>query len=314
MVTQNCFLLFQESMSGEPMNGNTLNIPSIKPQDLQLGQVEHYQPKTPVSDMLPRYKQSVSYKGCKVCIQVPASELHALIYSSKSMYGDAVLVPVSQWLRHQIDVINKFVEDNVRVPNDLTLNWAASVTSYYKPIYNGNNIFIPMSKYCRFTQDVNGNLIDLPSQPRPNFGRGRYQFTIEVPDVYMGPHKSGHLYTTNLRVTRIHFQSVAPNAPLTLVQNYGMPVSKPMSASHSTPINYAVSQSVRQDSPGEDVTGRCVVDTPPSFYTSLNDTPQTSAPMAIELDLSNSVSSSMAGMLPTSTMKPKRRRKAVISE
>ena len=132
--------------------------------------------------------------------------------------------------------------------------------------------------------------------------------------MYMGPHKSGHLYTTNLRVTRIHFQSVAPNVPLTLVQNYGMPVSKPMSASHSTPINYAVSQSVRQDSPGEDVTGRCVVDTPPSFYTSLNDTPQTSAPMAIELDLSNSVSSSMAGMLPTSTMKPKRRRKAVISE
>ena len=36
--------------------------------------------------------------------------------------------------------------------------------------------------------------------------------------------------------------------------------------------------------------------------------------MAIELDLTNSVSSSMAGMLPTSTMKPKRRRKAVISE
>ena len=316
------FLLFQDIMSGESMNENAFCATSIKPQDLQLGKLEQHQPKIPVSDMLPRYKQTLTYKGCKVNIQVPACELHALIYSAKSMYGDAVLVPISKWLRQQIDIINKFMEENVRIPNELKQQWLVSMLSYYKPIYNGNNIYIPMSKYCRFTQDVNGNLIDLPSQPRPNFGRGRYQFTIEVPEVYMGPHKSGHLYTTNLRVTRIHFQSVACNTPMALVQNYAMPVSKPM-PSHSVPMNYAVSQPLRQESPGHDVTGRWVVDTPQSFNASmidttqsflntLNDTPQASMPMAI--DVPTTVSTSMAGVLPTSTMKPKRRRKTVITE
>ena len=108
-------------MNTDAMNSNTLTSPSINPQDLQLGQVEHHMPKIPVSDNLPRYKQSISYKGCRICIQLPASELHALIYSNKSMFGDAVLVPISQWFKHQIEIINTFVEGNVCIPNELKM-------------------------------------------------------------------------------------------------------------------------------------------------------------------------------------------------
>ena len=178
-----------------------------------------------------------------------------------------------------------FVEGNVRLPNELTLQWSANVPSFYKPIYAGHNIFISLSKYCRFTQEVNGNLIDLPSQPRPNFGRGLYTFTIEIPSVYIGPHKSGHLYTTNLRVTRIHFQSTASNVASALVQNYAMPISQSMpdKLSVSQPITQSVSQSLPQ-------------------------TRQTTPPM----DIGPNEGMSMAGILPTETLKPKRRRKTVV--
>ena len=261
------------------MNTDTMSTTSLNSKELQLGTMEQYIPKTPVSDNLPRYHQTISYGGSKLAIQVPANELYALIYSSKSMYGDAVLVPLSNWLKHQFNIIDTFVEGNVRLPNELTLQWSANVAGYYKPIYSGQNIFISMSKYCRFTQDVNGTLIDLPSQPRPNFGRGSYTFTIEVPSVYIGPHKSGHLYTTNLRVTRIHFQSVASDMSSTLVQNYAMPVSQSLPVNPSIRISQSLPQT-RQMSPGMDI-----------------------GPDEVK---------TMTGVLPTETLKNKRRRKTVV--
>ena len=268
----------QENMNSNSNNPNSMTTASLNPQQLELGKPEQYIPKVPVSDTLPRYHQTISYGGCKLNIQVPASELFALIYSNKSMYGDAVLVPVSKWLKQQFELINMFVERNACIPNELSMQWSVNLPSYYKPIYDGHNIFISMSKFCRFTEEVNGNLIDLPCQPRPNFGKGLYSFTIEVPYVYIGPHQAGHLYTTQLRVTRIHFQSIASDVPSTLVQNYSMPVSLPQS------VNTSVNQSL-----------------PVS---------QTSAPM----DIGPNRVVSMSGILPCEASKPKRRRKAVVSE
>lgn len=298
-MIQNRLFLFQEAM-------NTDTASSIDPQELSLGPREQYIPKTPVSDTLPRYKQTVMYKGCKVCIQVPASQLFALIYSSKAMYGDAVLVPVTQWLREQFAILDTFLERNVRLPNELTLRWSASLPGYYKSIYNGNNIFIFMSKYCRFTQEVNGNLIDLPSQPRPNFGKGRYAFTIEVPDVYIGPHKSGHLYSPNLRVTHIHFQSVASNDSSAFVQNYAMPVSQPMSVEKCNP-HFAV----RIMSPIKDLNSNRTCGSMMSSGMDIGPDSVSHSSMSCEKGIDYDRNANMAGMLPT---KPKRRRKAVISE
>ena len=126
------------------MNTDTsTNAPSINPQHLQLGKLEQYIPKTPVSDTLPRYKQSISYGGCNVSIQTSSSELHALIYSSKSLYGDAVLVPVCKWLQEQFDILDFYVDGNVHIPNELALQWSSSVPGLYMSIYKGHNIFCP---------------------------------------------------------------------------------------------------------------------------------------------------------------------------
>ena len=80
-------------------------IPTLQPQQLELGDVEKHIPKVPVSDTLPRYHQAISYAGCKLCLMTAPVELHTLIYSSKALYGDSVLVPVSDRLRHQFEMI-----------------------------------------------------------------------------------------------------------------------------------------------------------------------------------------------------------------
>ena len=269
--------------------GNTIQ--TMQPQELELGKVEQHIPKVPVSDTLPRYHQTLSYSGCKLCLITAPVELHALLYSSKALYGDSVLVPVSDRLRHQFEMINDFVRNTVLIPNELSLQWSASLSCYYKPIYEGKNIFISLSKFCRFTQEVNGRVMDLPSQPRPNLGVGRYVFTIDVPYVYIGPHKSGHLYTTHLCVTRIHFLPAVSHVSSPLVQpNYGMPVSQSM----------AVSQLIEMTQPLH-----------ASQLMDINQPRQVTSPM----DIPPEKPTVMAGILPSDATKSKRRRKtAVITE
>ena len=68
-------------------------------------------------------------------------------------------------------------------------------------------MFITVGRYCKFTQSVgDSNLCEVPSKLRPVFGRVNYSFSIEIPSVYIGPHKDGYLISLNLRITRIHFE------------------------------------------------------------------------------------------------------------
>ena len=113
------------------------------------------------------------------------------------MFGESVIIPVSAWLRLQFDLLEAFVANAVTVPQQLLLQWPHKLSNYYKPIYDGKFISVSLSRWCRFSQVVNGHTMAMPSQPRPNFGMGRYSFTIDVPHVYIGPHKSGHLYSIN---------------------------------------------------------------------------------------------------------------------
>ena len=140
-------------------------------------------------------------------IQVPATKLSTLIYGDSSL-GESVLIPISSWMRQQLNILDCFLKDNVVIPQDLLSKWPFKADSFYKPIYNGRNMQIVLCKYCRFTQAVGDELvIDVPCKPRPNFGHGLYSFTVELPHVFIGPHKTGFLYSVNFRVVRIHYQS-----------------------------------------------------------------------------------------------------------
>ena len=204
---------------------------SINPEELTLDQIKEYIPKHPVSDHLPRYEQPILYGGCKLSLQAPAVELTSLMYKTYA-FGDSVIVPVTPWLRSHLNLIETFVTSFVTVPQQLMLQWPHKLLNYYKPIYEGKNLAITLSKWCRFTQTVNGKTSSV--QPLSQLGPGRYSFVIDVPHVYIGPHKSGHLYSLNFRVSHIHFEP-SVQAPITQAPMAQAPMAQAPVAQVSMP-------------------------------------------------------------------------------
>ena len=131
-----------------------------------------------------------------------------------------MLVPIAPWVREQLNIIEAFVRDHVMIPNELLSNWPYQGESLYKPMHDGRNMFMPVGLKCVYTTDLGCNTTSFPTYRRPQFGAGRYIFTFEVPHVYIGPHKSGHLYSLNFRVSRIHYEPCTATVP--------QPMSQPM--------------------------------------------------------------------------------------
>ena len=75
----------------EAMNTNERTIPSLNPQQLELGKLEESNSKT----YFPSYYQPISYGGLKLVIQTPAIEMASLVYRRYPV-GDAVLFPISK--------------------------------------------------------------------------------------------------------------------------------------------------------------------------------------------------------------------------
>ena len=222
-------LFFQETMEALTTN-------SINPEQLKLEPVKERIPRNPVSDQLPRYEQPILYGGCKLSITTPAMEMSSLTQKTYA-FGDCVVIPVSTWFRAQLDILETFVARSVNVPEQLLLQWSHNMNHYYKPIYDGKYLSLSLSKWCRFTQNVNGQTIALPSFPRPNLGMGRYSITLDVPHVYIGPHKSGHLYSINFRVSHIHYEACPVSVYMPTVSQ---PMSQPMMANQPMMSNQSM--------------------------------------------------------------------------
>ena len=227
IIRLNGILSLQETM--ENLTTNCIN-----PDQLQLEAMKERILKNPVSDHLPRYEQPILYAGCRLSITTPAIELSSLVLKTYA-FGDSVVFPVSAWLRMQLNILETFVARSVNVPQQLLLQWSHKLNHYYKPIYDGKYLSLSLSKWCRFTQSVNGQTIALPSFPRPNLGMGRYSITLDVPHVYIGPHKSGHLYSINFRVSHIHYEACPVSVHMPTVSQptvsqpmLSQPVSQPM--------------------------------------------------------------------------------------
>ena len=92
----------------EAMNMNERTIPSLNPQQLELGKLEGSNSKT----YFPSYYQPITYGGLKLVIQTPAIEIASLVYRRYPV-GYAVLFPISKWLRQQFSIIDKFVHASV---------------------------------------------------------------------------------------------------------------------------------------------------------------------------------------------------------
>lgn len=73
----------------------------------------------------------------------------------------------------------------------------------YKPIWQGDMMYVRVSTWCQIFRQtaVKGQFdsVDIKSLT----GHGSYNITIEVPYIYIGPHKNGENYSLSMRVIQI---------------------------------------------------------------------------------------------------------------
>ena len=172
--------------------------PIVNEANLSLSSPTKYE----VTNQPPHLRQYISYQGNKLQLRIPEFKLDAL---KRKEYGGlfSVLIPTEPWLRTQLDVIEKFVQENVNFTKNLIGAQTSAIV--YKPLWKGDSMYVSLSTWCNVMQE-NPATDTVTSVPLENLGQGTYSITIEVPYIYIGPHKRGEDCSLLLRVVQIVYK------------------------------------------------------------------------------------------------------------
>lgn len=128
----------------------------------------------------------------------------------------SISVPISPWLRSQLDRVERFVQDNVNIPSKCV---PESGSLMYRALWPHESMFISVSRWCNiFVRDAQTGTFKNVNINNGNFGHGTYSVTIEIPYVYIGAHKHGEVYSLTLRAVQIVYE------PLTKESNLASPL------------------------------------------------------------------------------------------
>ena len=111
----------------------------------------------------------------------------------------SALIPIDAWIRQQLNVAEKFATQNVA-----NLSVDPTQNMIYKRLWDGDMMFIRVASWCQIfrknTESGQYEAVDLKA-----LGRGTYNITIEVPYIFIGPHKNGEDFSLTLRIIQIAF-------------------------------------------------------------------------------------------------------------
>lgn len=157
--------------------------------------------KYEVVNSIPHYRQYITYENARLSILTPNFKSEGL---TRKLNGSnfSILVPVETWLRTQLNVIEDFVKQNVNVGNHIM----APVNGLkYKPLWLGQRMFIRVAHWCNILKRNEIGEFESVKHDTP-LGPGTYNMTIEVPYIYIGPHKRGEDFSLALNIVQIVFQ------------------------------------------------------------------------------------------------------------
>lgn len=177
----------------------------MNPANLSLSKASKYE----VANSTPHYRQYIKYENGKLQLLTPNFQSDSLkLKESGSDFS--VLVPVVPWLRNQLNMVETFAEQNVSFASHALPTNGVHI---YKPLWGGDKMYVQMSRWCHiFRKNLETGQYDTVDVKTP-LGRGTYNITIEVPYVYIGPHKNGENYSLSTRIVQIVFEPDAPPPP-----------------------------------------------------------------------------------------------------
>ena len=142
------------------------------------------------------------YNNQKLIIQTPSFQQNGLIFRA-TKGRRAIITPIDVWLRSQFNELENFVKANVKVPDDVV---KVVGDSKYKPLWDRERMCISVSQWCSYYRETgsDGGFEQIPADS--HFGDGTYNISIEVPYVYIGPHKDGFSFSLTLRIVQVVFK------------------------------------------------------------------------------------------------------------
>lgn len=169
-----------------------------------------------VNNRPPCYRQSISYQDANLQLMVSNVAMEEL---PRNDFGKSVSfrLPITDWLRKQLDIVEEFVTDNVDLAS--LPESSSNKTFVYKPLWRGPQMYVSVSPRCDF-QCYDSATGVLQSSSLSNMrGKGTYTFTLSVPFIYIGPHKKGEDYSLSLEIVQIIFYpfvdpTVIPKKPV----------------------------------------------------------------------------------------------------
>ena len=168
--------------------------PTIDEDDLTLTEARKYE----VAGGTSHYRQFIRYRNGRLCLLTPNFHAWSLRVNE---HGNScsVLIPIDAWIRQQLNVAEKFATQNV-------VNHSVDPTQnmIYKRLWIGDMMYISVASWCQIfkknRESGQYETVDIKA-----LGRGTYTVTIEVPYIFIGPHKNGEDFSLTLRIVQITF-------------------------------------------------------------------------------------------------------------
>ena len=191
---------FFQASPPQPINQH----PGIDAANLTLSGLCNYE--VPVTKT-PHSRQFIRYQNGRLQLLTP--QFHSLgLKIKENENGYSVLIPIDPWLRAQLNIAEEFVQKNVASDS-------SGVKPVYKPLWDGPMMYVRVASWCQIYRRLFGTPQYERIDDMKTIGRGLYSITIELPYIYIGPHKNGEHYSTTMRIVQVTHE---PEAELKAVE------------------------------------------------------------------------------------------------
>ena len=156
-----------------------------------------------------KFNQDLRYDGKRLVLRT-GFIASADIKISENQYGKRIMIPVSPWLRKQLDTIEEYVTLNMTVPTEIGQSWQprdARDTAYRK-VWDGDTLCISISNWCQFLRQDEDYMSEIQYD---ELGDGSYNVCITIPGVYFGRHGNNKVASLTMRVQQLLFKPEPDN-------------------------------------------------------------------------------------------------------
>ena len=150
----------------------------------------------------PSYRSTIHHYGQKLVIKTP--DVECLGLQTRMTNGTCSLtVPIDSWTRSQLNELEYFVQHNVVIPDDVLA--PAGSSRDYRPLWPYPVTYIMCSQWCNYFWKNPETGMCLSVSPEQLTQPGLFSFSIELPYVYIGPHKGGERFSLSWRLLQVTY-------------------------------------------------------------------------------------------------------------